>query len=806
MSLRDRADGPPDTVAGTAAVLTEAFDALPDGMAVFDTGGALLFWNSRYADIYAYPPGVLAVGIPFAAAVRRVAESGRVLDAVGRVDEWVAERLQRQAMPDSQTEHRLSDGGWIRVKTRRTSRGLTIGIHIDITELKRREVSSRLLFERNPVPILVCDRDGQHILAVNDAALKLFGYGRDVFLTLRTGDLCAVGRSAPLSDAMPWRCVRADGSFLDLLPYSSDFDQEGRPSVITALVDMTGFAQGREDLKRTRAFLHSVVETIPSIVFAKDMQDGGRYVLFNRAGELQADRTRSDVLGQTDFDIFPPDLAAVLRGHDDAVIRDGAARSYEFIAPGRNGAPRLIQTRAVPIAGRSGEPPRFVLGVADDVTERREMERRLDRAARFDDLTGLPNRVTLAAMLRHALRAPPPAPDTVALLLIDVDDFRVFNDALGHAVGDMLLKAVGERLAGELRGSDAVARLAADEFVVVQRAVASVKDAEALAWRLLDGFRRPFSVAGQDLMAGASIGIALAGVDSDPDRLLRHAELALQRAKTAHRGTIQVFEAQMDEDVRRRRALEQDLRGALDRGEFELHYQPQVDLATEAVSGFEALLRWRHPSRGLVEPGVFVSIAEETGLIVPLGAWVLARACAEAATWPVPVRVAVNLSPVQFITPGLLEAVGAALDASGLPPSRLELEITESVRLIDNDINLGVLHRFRDAGIGVALDDFGTGFASLSYLRAFPFDKIKIDRSFVKDLGRDEGCLAIVRAATRLARDLGMETIAEGVETPLQFLQLRQLGCAAGQGYLFGRPVPTGQIPDLLTERRRVAV
>jgi predicted signal transduction protein with EAL and GGDEF domain len=354
-----------------------------------------------------------------------------------------------------------------------------------------------------------------------------------------------------------------------------------------------------------------------------------------------------------------------------------------------------------------------------------------------------------------------------------------------------------------------VARLGADEFVVVQSGVGDPADAESLALRLLDSFKRPFPVGGQELMVGATIGIARApseaAAEGGADLLLRHAELALQRAKAGHRGTFHAFEPRMDEEVRGRRALEQDLRGALERGEFELHYQPQVDLATELVSGFEALVRWRHPVRGLVEPGAFIPVAEETGLIVRLGAWVLARACADAAAWPVPARVAVNLSPVQFITPGLPEAVAAALERSGLPPGRLELEITESVRLIDNDTNLLVLHAFRDAGIQVALDDFGTGFASLSYLRAFPFSKIKIDRSFVSDIGRDEGCLAIVRAATRLARDLGMDTIAEGIETPLQLLQLRQLGCAEGQGYLFGRPMPGADVPALLlAEPRRV--
>lgn len=807
MSRRKRAEGLEQVSDEISSILAEALDALPEGLVVFDAAGGLVFWNERYAEFYGHPPGFLRVGLSFEAVLRRTALSGRVIDAIGREDEWVSERIRQRAMPDSDHEQRLDDGRWLRVEEKRTLRGLSVGIRVDITHLKRREASFRLLFETNPVPILVIDRHDHAVLAANDAALTLFGYGRSTFLTLKVGDLCARGRSAPLVDAKPWRCVRADRSFVDLLPYSTDFVHAGRPAAITALVDMTELQRERDDLERTRAFLDSVIATIPSIVFVKDMQDDGRYVLFNRAGSLKADGDLARTIGHTHAELFDPDTAAFLSERDGDVMRTGAACDYEFTAPGRDGRPRQVHTRKVPVAGRPGEAPRFLLGIVEDVTERREMERRLDRAAWFDDLTGLPNRASFASLLGRALDGRRRAPAGLALLLIDLDGFRVFNDALGHAVGDGLLRAVGERLGGEMRLTDALARLAADEFVVIQSGVATIDDAERLAARLLQTFERPFAVAGQELRIGATIGVALARDDKpDPDALLRHAELALQRAKAMHRGTVHAFEPGMDEEARRRRALEQDLRGALERNEFEIHYQPQVDLVTEAVTGFEALVRWRHPERGLVHPDSFIGVAEETGMIVALGAWTLARACAEAVAWPVPVKVAVNLSPVQFITPGLAEAVAGALAASGLPPERLELEITESVRLIDDDVNLAILHRFRDAGLQVALDDFGTGFASLSYLRAFPFSKIKIDRSFVEGLGRDEGCLAIVRATTRLARDLGMNTIAEGVETPLQLLQLRQLGCSVGQGYLFGRPLPACHVVDMLASWRREAV
>ena len=807
MPQNDRSDGAARSA--REAVLTEALDELPQALAVFGADGGLLFWNGRYDELCAQPPGFLRPGLTSEGVIRRLAESGRITGAVGREDEWVADRLRHHAKLDSDADHHLDDGRRFRVEGRRTPGGLRVVIGTDVTEVRRREASLRLLFEAHPVAILVQDRDAFSILAVNDAATRLFGYGRDAFLRLTVGDLCAAGRSARLAEGMPWRCLRADGTAIDLLPYSSDLTHDGRPAIISALVDVTDVRRGQDDLHRTRAFLDSVVQTIPSIVFAKDMADDGRYVLYNKAGASPSSGDRRDVLGRTDLDLFPPALAALLRERDAEVLRRGGECLYEYAMPQPDGTSRLMQTRNVPIAGPPGEPPRYVLGVADDITERREMESRLARAARCDDLTGLPNRLAFVETLGAILRGPDPEPEGLALLLVDLDDFRVLNDALGHATGDGLLRAVGERLAAGMRGADGVARLGADEFVVVQPGCASAADATDFAARLLDHFRRPFAVAGQALMVGASIGIALAlpgGIPPEPEPLLRHAELALRHAKAVHRGAFQLFEPRMDDEVRRRRALEQDLRGALARDEFELFFQPQVDLASEAVTGFEALIRWRHPERGLVNPLDFIPLAEETGVIVPLGAWVLARACVEAMTWPVPVKVAVNLSPVQFLTPGLGEAVAAALAASGLPPERLELEITESVRLIDNDANLSALHRFRDAGIQVALDDFGTGFASLSYLRAFPFNKIKIDRSFVEDLGRDEGCLAIVRATTSLARDLGMDTIAEGVETPLQYLQLRQLGCAVGQGYLFGRPCPAGEVAAVLTAPPRWAV
>ena len=787
--------------------MQDALDALPESIVICDSKGRLLVWNAGYVEICGHPPDFLQVGMPFEVAALQVAMSGRVVEAIGREEAWVAELMSLRSLDQSTRDYRLSDGRWVRAEERRSRHGRTVGIRIDITELKRREASIRLLFEANPVPIIVHARDTPQIFDANDAALKLFGYPRPAFLDLTAADLCAAHRTGWPIDGEPWRCLTGNGAPIDILPCSTELNDGERPAIIMALVDMTALRRGEEDLFRTRAFLHSVVETIPWMVFAKDMGHDGRYVLFNRAGEHHSGRPREEILGHTDFELFPDALAEFLRKSDGEVARTGTEQVYEFDYPSPKGPGRLMRTRKLPIAGRPGEAPRFVLGICEDVTDERLVERRLARAARHDDVTDLPNRVCFVEALAERLRRRRRPPDGTALLLLDLDDFRTVNDALGHATGDALLRAVGARLLGEMRDGDLLARLGADEFAVIQSGVANPRDAENLAERLIAGFELPFAVGDQDLRIGVTIGISPTPHGRcNPDLALRHAELALQRAKVMRRGGFHMFEPGMGEAVRHRRAMEQDLRVALTRGEFEVVFQPQVDLVTEAVTGFEALMRWHHPTRGLVDPSDFIPIAEETGLIVQLGAWALKRACIEAATWPAALRIAVNLSPVQFIVPGLEGAVETALAESGLPRRRLELEITESVRLMDNESNLAILHGLRQAGIGIALDDFGTGFASLSYLRSFPFDKIKIDRSFVRDLGHDDGSFAIVRATAHLARDLGMGVIAEGIETRLQLRQLRQIGVAAGQGYLFGRPMSADAVDALLRQPQLQAV
>jgi diguanylate cyclase (GGDEF)-like protein len=392
------------------------------------------------------------------------------------------------------------------------------------------------------------------------------------------------------------------------------------------------------------------------------------------------------------------------------------------------------------------------------------------------------------------------------VLYIDIDEFKSVNDSLGHMIGDELLKSVALSLSGCVADTDFVARLGGDEFAVVQTGVKNAADVTALVHRIFEAIRTPYECLGHQVTTDASIGIALAPQDgSDLDQILKNADLAMYAAKAAGRRTHRFFAAEMDAEVRARRILETDLRQAIQDGGLEVYYQPCLSLQDNTITGCEALLRWRHPQRGMISPAEFVPIAEETGLINPLGEWVLTTACAEAASWPVDVRLAVNVSPVQFKSGTLALKVIAALAASGLAASRLELEITEAVLIRDDDAALAVLHQLRAIGVRIALDDFGTGYSSLSYLQRFPFDKIKIDRCFVTDIAEPEGSSSIVQAVVNIAADRRMTTTAEGVETEQQRDLLRKLGCSEMQGYLFSPPKPAAEIRPLLLSHRHAA-
>jgi diguanylate cyclase (GGDEF)-like protein len=438
----------------------------------------------------------------------------------------------------------------------------------------------------------------------------------------------------------------------------------------------------------------------------------------------------------------------------------------------------------------------------EDITERRRTEERITHLAHYDALTDLPNRTLFHDRLKDELERIP-AGEQLAVLYIDIDEFKSVNDTLGHLIGDELLKSVAVSLSRCVGGDDFVARLGGDEFAIVQTAVKTPADVTDLVTRVFDAIRAPYECLGHQVTTDASIGIALAPQHGgDLHQILKNADLAMYAAKSAGRRTYRFFAPEMDAQVNARRILEIDLRQAITDGGLEVYYQPCVGLRDNKITGCEALLRWRHPERGMISPAEFIPIAEETGLINQIGEWVLTTACAEATTWPDDIRIAVNVSPVQFRSGTLALKIVAALAASGLAASRLELEITEAVLIRDDEAALAILHQLRAIGVRIALDDFGTGYSSLSYLQRFPFDKIKIDRCFVNDIAEPGGSSCIVQAVVNIAAARHMTTTAEGVETQQQRELLRALGCSEMQGYLFSPARPAAEIKPLFFSHR----
>jgi diguanylate cyclase (GGDEF)-like protein/PAS domain S-box-containing protein len=555
--------------------------------------------------------------------------------------------------------------------------------------------------------------------------------------------------------------------------------------------------QAKAAAERDKLFNDSIIENIPAMLFVKDTQN--RFVLANRAAEQALGIPREHLLGRQVHEVFRPEEAEIFDAQDSAAFSSGEVLSIGE-APMRrpDGSVRVLLTRKLAVPDETGTA-RHMLVMSEDITERKRAESHIERLANHDALTDLANRVMLNRELKAKLALAARRGELAAVLCIDLDHFKTVNDTLGHGAGDELLKAFAERLRGCARSGDIVARLGGDEFAVLQTGIGSQHAAELLAERIVKAAEATFSLAGREVNIGASVGVALFPRDGGSGgELLKRADMALYCAKADRRGSYRVFGQEMDDQLKARRSLELDLRRALAQNEFELHYQPLYDLGRDRISGCEALLRWRHPKRGLIAPSDFIPAAEDIGVIAQLGEWVLRTACREAAGWPGAMKVAVNVSPMQFRSRKLVQTVAEALEAAGLEAGRLELEITENVFLGKDAANLKILHALRALGCRIALDDFGTGYSSLSYLRNFPFDKIKIDRCFVQDLPAASDSVAIVRAVTGLSASLGMTTTAEGVETPEQLEQLREFGCSEVQGYLIGRPYPAADLRAIL--------
>ena len=565
---------------------------------------------------------------------------------------------------------------------------------------------------------------------------------------------------------------------------------------IATIEDITERRKLEQERDRNYDFLSQIIDHIPTQISVKDVHDR-RYLLLNRVAEAQFGMPRDHIVGKTAYDIFPKGAADIISADDDQALQsaDGLFKDehlWESQAMGR----RYITSKRIGIRNRAGQPS-YVINVVDDVTERRRADEKIAHLAHYDALTDLPNRVLFREQMERELHKAV-AGEQFALLYIDIDEFKGINDSLGHHVGDELLKAVATRIKACLKPNDLIARLGGDEFAVIQTGVGDRDEIVEFVTRIHDAIRQPHQCLGHQLTTDASIGIALAPQDgTDLDQLIKNTDLAMYGAKSEGRRTHRFFEPVMDARAKARLTMEQDLRQSMVDGGFDIHYQPLLDLGSNEVTGCEALLRWRHPERGMVSPAEFIPLAEDIGLINELGDWVLQTACHEAAAWPSHIRLAVNVSPVQLKSQTLALRIMGALAASGLPPDRLEIEITEAVLIHDDETALAILHQLRAIGVRIALDDFGTGFSSLSYLKRFPFDKIKIDRCFVSDIEVD-GSADIVQAVVNIATSRNMTTTAEGVETEQQKQLLKKLGCTQMQGYLFSKPKPASELRQLL--------
>ncbi|MFT4117009.1 EAL domain-containing protein [Bradyrhizobium sp.] len=558
--------------------------------------------------------------------------------------------------------------------------------------------------------------------------------------------------------------------------------------------------RAKGELGRQQVVLDTALENMSQGLCMFDAE--GKILLFNERYATMLHRSDKQLTGRVLLDVLKEEQAEGKWSGDPSEF---FARLVEDAREGRTTTDVVIRFgRSIRVVNQPMQGGGWV-ATFEDITEWLEAQAKISHMARHDALTNLPNRMLFHEQLEQGLRRAK-ANDQLAVLCLDLDHFKDINDSLGHPIGDALLKEVGRRLKATVGENDTVARLGGDEFAVVQLGRSEEAAATLLASQLVEVISAPYEIDDHQIVIGVSIGISLWPQDgSNPDELLKNADLALYRAKADGRGTYRFFETGMDARAQARRMLEMDLRAALQRNEFEVHYQPIRDVASDRVVAFEALLRWNHPLRGMISPVGFIPLAEETGLIIQLGEYVLRSACADAATWPDGVGVAVNLSPVQFKSPNLIASVTAALKESGLTARRLELEITESVLLQNSEATLATLHELRSMGVRISLDDFGTGYSSLSYLRSFPFDKIKIDRSFVSELATREDSMAIIRAVTGLGRSLGIVTTAEGVENDAQLELLRREGCTQVQGYLFSKPRPASDVVLMLEPVRRRA-
>lgn len=787
--------------------LDAALNNMSQGLCMFDAEGRIVLFNPRYTEIIGFPPDFLRglsfaellkhrkakgdfAGDPesFSAAVIRAAREGKI---ISKVVQQASGRTHRIVVQPRTT------GGWVSTLE-------------DITEQRRAEEQLReqkiqldTALNNMSQGLTMFDADGR-LVVLNDRYLKMYGLRpSDVTPGCTAHDLVQAriangtffsadpnAYTAELLAAMKRRepthteMELPDGRVIAIASQST---ADGNGWVVTH-EDITERRRAEQERDRSRVFASTVIENVPSTIVVKDARTL-RYVLVNRAGEGYFGTQREAMIGKTSEEVFDADTAKLIADHDQTLLRTGRAHFYDEHPTKTPGAgPRIVTTMRTPIRDEQGEMA-YLLTVIEDRTNRKRAEAQIAHMAHHDPVTGLPNRSAFNECLNSTIEAAASEGTSFSLMSLDLDRFKEVNDVFGHVVGDDLLCEISRRLQKTIGGAF-VARLGGDEFTVISIDGEQPAAAEALADQVLTAVAEEFNIDGHQLRLSISIGVSIFPTDgTDAATLVANADAALYRAKSEGRGIYRFFEAGMDKSLRERRALQHDLQTAIEHGELTLYYQPQARISGETI-GFEALVRWRHPTRGMISPGSFIPLAEESGLIVPMGEWILREACREAASWDKPLQIGINLSPVQFRHGDLVAVVHSVLLETGLAPSRLELEITEGVLIGDFSRALSILRRLKALGVRIAMDDFGTGYSSLSYLQSFPFDKIKIDQAFISNLESNPQSATIIRAVIGLARGLNLPVLAEGVETEEQLAFLASEKCDEVQGYLIGRPQP----------------
>jgi diguanylate cyclase (GGDEF)-like protein/PAS domain S-box-containing protein len=797
------------------AFVSSALNNLNHGVVMTDPQMRIVFLNDRYLEIY----GLMRSDVPpdmNGPALLELRRRRGVLDI--SADEFYVQAARADGII---TE--LPDGKSIAVRHFVLPNGGSVTTHEDCSEqrkLARQLTSTKQFLESvlDNVPVCVAAKsieDGRYIFA-NRAFERFSRFSREhivgksaeeIFRPETAKGIVAADEAALHAPEGQFRSeiVVERGSKKRVLASNRVIarNQDNQPEFLIALFDdVTDRKSLSKELEENKKFLELVVDNIPVSLIVERVSDG-RYLLANRSAEAILNRRREDATGLTAVDIFNPREAKLIVARDEAAIKKRGLLTEEHPISTKDGL-RLFLTRRMTVLDEAGEP-QYLIKTHEDVTDRRQTESRMAHMAYHDGLTDLPNRAAFLQALAQMIEACTGSDEEFAVLSVDLDGLKEINDVFGHAIGDKLLIEVARRLQAAA-GGGVVARLSGDEFGLIidgKQPAAGM----ALAEQLAEAMSNEFQIEGKSVRTGITTGISVFPHNgSDAASLLANAGAALFRAKAKSRGSISIYEPEMDQQIRDRRVLHQDLSLAIKNGELSLYYQPQAiphrTVSSSEVIGFEALARWLHPVRGFVPPSDFIPLAEESGLIVEMGEWILREACREAASWSTPLQIAVNLSPAQFMHGDLVGLVHSILLETGLAPDRLELEITEGVLIGDFDRGLALLRRLKALGVRISMDDFGSGYSSLSYLQAFPFDKIKIDRAFVINLGRNPQSASIVRAVIDLGHALEMSIVAEGVETQDQLSFLADEGCDAVQGYFIGRPAPIGQYAPLVGRPR----